>query len=59
LFGGIVERYEAHYDKANRAPADKFSHRVRGFFERWSVKFTAEYYVEKERQDAARGAAGI
>ncbi|MPZ40037.1 MAG: hypothetical protein GEU95_18670 [Rhizobiales bacterium] len=58
LFGGIVERYEAHYDEANLVPADKFSHRVRGFFERWSVKFTAEYYETKERQDAAKGHVG-
>lgn len=58
LFGGIVERYEAHYDEANKAPADKFSHRTRSFFERWSVKFTAEYYETKERQDAAKGHAG-
>jgi hypothetical protein len=57
LFGGIVQRYEAHYDEANRAPADKFSRRVRGFYERWSVKFTAEYYETKERQDAAKGTA--
>ena len=55
LFGGIVQRYTAHYDEANREPAAKFSERMRGFFERWSVKFTAEYYDGKERQDAAKG----
>jgi hypothetical protein len=59
LFGGIVERYEAHYDEANRAPSEKLSDRVRGFFDRWSVKFTAEYYHAKERQDAAKGIAGV
>jgi len=58
LFGGIIERYEAHYNEANREPVDKFSHRARGFFERWSVKFTAEYYETKERQDAGKGYAG-
>jgi len=58
VFGGIVQRYTEHYDHANREPAPKFSDRVRGFFERWSVKFTAEYYDAKERQDAAKGHAG-
>ena len=32
--------------------------RTRGFFQRWSVKFTAEYYEAKEREEAAKGAAG-
>ena len=59
LFGGIVQRYAAHYDEANRAPALKLSERTRGFFQRWSVKFTAEYYQDKERQDAAKGAKGV
>jgi hypothetical protein len=57
VFGGVVQRYTAHYDEANREPAVKFSEKVRGFFERWSVKFTAEYYEAKERQEAAKGAA--
>ena len=59
IFGGIVQRYTAHYDEANRAPAPKFSERARGFFQRWSVKFTAEYYDDKERHDAAKGAANV
>jgi len=58
LFGGIVQRYTAHYDEANRTPALKLSERTRGFFQRWSVKFTAEYYQDKKRQDAAKGVAG-
>jgi hypothetical protein len=53
LLGGIVRRYEAHYDTANRAPAVKVSDRTREFVQRWSVKFTAEYYEAKERKDAA------
>jgi hypothetical protein len=57
LFGGVVQRYAAHYDEANRTPAPKFSERTRGFFQRWSVKFTAEYYQDKERQDVAKAAA--
>ena len=55
VFGGLVQRYTDHYDAANREPAVKFSDRTRNFFERWSVKFTAEYYDKKERLDAAKG----
>ncbi len=57
LFGGIVQRYVAHYDHANRELAPKFSERVRGFFQRWSVKFTVEYYDGKERREPAKDAA--
>jgi hypothetical protein len=57
IFGGIVQRYTERYDQANREPATKFSEKTRGFFQRWSVKFTAEYYDAKERQEAAKGAA--
>jgi hypothetical protein len=57
LLGAIVERYDAHYDEANDKPVGKFSERVRDFYDRWSVKFTAEYYHAKEREDA-KGAAG-
>ena len=53
LFGGIVQRYTAHYDEANRDAGAQVSERTRGFFQRWSVKFTAEYYEDKER--AGRG----
>jgi hypothetical protein len=56
IFGGLVQRYTEHYDRANRDPALKFSDRTRSFFERWSVKFTAEYYDAKERADAAKSA---
>jgi hypothetical protein len=56
IFGGLVQRYTEHYDQANREPAVRFSHKVRSFFERWSVKFTAEYYDAKERD--AKGHAG-
>lgn len=59
LLGAVIRRYDIHYDEANRVPAGKFSERVRGFYDRWSVKFTAEYYEAKERQEAAKGAASV
>jgi hypothetical protein len=55
LFGGLVRRYEAHYEEVNRAPSEPLSERTRDFFARWSVKFTAKYYEDKEREAAAGG----
>jgi hypothetical protein len=57
IFGGIVQRYTERYDQANREPAPKFSERARGFFQRWSIKFTAEYYDDKKRHAAVKGHA--
>ena len=56
LLGVIVERYDAHYDAAHAKPAGKLSERVRDFYARWSVKFTAEYYA-RERRDETKDAA--
>jgi len=55
LIGSIVRRYETHYNEAaeRRDPA-RLSERARGFFERWSIKFSAEYY---ETMDADAKAA--
>jgi hypothetical protein len=49
LIGAIVRRYETHYDEAadQQDPA-RLSERVRGFFERWSIKFSAEHYEVKD-----------
>jgi hypothetical protein len=58
MVGGIVQRYVAHYDHANRVPTEKFSDKARGFFERWSVKFTVEYYEAKEQRGAVSSRAG-
>jgi hypothetical protein len=58
LLGRIVQHYSAHYDRVNREPAEKLSQKMRGFVERWSVKFTAEYYETKAQQDAAKIAGG-
>jgi hypothetical protein len=57
LFGSVVQRYTAHYDDANRAPVEPLSERTRDFFARWSVKFTAQYYEDREREEAAKGNA--
>jgi len=56
LIGSIIGRYAALYDGSDQQQAEKFSKRVSGFFERWSIKFTAEYYEAKERDEAAKRA---
>ena len=57
LFGTIVRRYAAHYDGAGQRPAELFSDRVSGLFSRWSIKFSAEYYEAKEREEAGKAKA--
>jgi hypothetical protein len=48
LIGAIVRSYATHYDGAERQSAEKLSKKIRGFFDRWSIKFSAEYYEAKE-----------
>ena len=58
LIGPVMRRYAEHYEAVERRhePAAKFSEKVGGFFERWSIKFTAEYYEAKECEEAAKAA---
>jgi hypothetical protein len=52
VIGPLVGSYAAHFARAEEQDTDKLSETVRGFFERWSIKFSAEYYEARE-QDAA------
>jgi hypothetical protein len=54
LIGAIVRNYSAHYESVGPAHPEKFSKRAGGFFARWSIKFSAEYYEAKERAEAAK-----
>jgi hypothetical protein len=59
LIGAIIRRYETHYgEAAGRQSPERLSERTRGFFERWSIKFSAAYYEAKdaEANAAARSA---
>jgi len=58
LLGGIVQRYSQHYHDASRQPALPLTDRISGFFSRWSIKFSAEYYEAKERAEAAKSPHG-
>jgi hypothetical protein len=57
LIGPIVRRYAAHYEKAAQRPAELLSEKTSKFFQHWSIKFSAEYYEAKEKEEAAKRAA--
>jgi hypothetical protein len=51
LIGAIIRRYETHYGQAaDRQSPERLSERVRGFFARWSIKFSAEHYEGKDAE---------
>ncbi len=49
LLERIVRRYRQHYEEVNQGREPLLSQRVRDFYDRWSVKFTAQYYEARER----------
>jgi hypothetical protein len=52
LMGPIVNRYFARYGSVySMRPSEQ----VRGLFERWSIKFSADYYEAKERDEGRNG----
>ncbi len=57
LLGAVVKRYADQYEQANRQPAKLLSDRVSGFYSRWSIKFSAEYYEASEREEANKSPA--
>jgi hypothetical protein len=52
LVNSISERYFARYGSMYSAPP---SEQVRGLFERWSIKFSADYYEAKDREEGRNG----
>jgi hypothetical protein len=51
LIGAIIRRYETHYEQAaDRQNPERLSERARGFFDRWSIKFSAKYYEAKDAE---------
>ena len=54
LAGPVVRSYAAHYEHAGPEHPQKLSEQVSGFFSRWSIKFSAEYYEAKDRAEAER-----
>ena len=58
LIGSIVTSYGAHYAAVDQQRAERFSEQASGLFERWSIKFSAEYYEAKEKTEAAEHRVG-
>jgi len=54
LIGAVVRSYAARYDGVSEQQPEKLSKKVSGFFARWSIHFSAEYYEAKEREEAAK-----
>ena len=52
LVSSIMDRYFARYGSVYSTPP---SEQVRGLFERWSIKFSADYYETKEREEGRNG----
>jgi hypothetical protein len=52
LVSSMVSRYFARYGKVY---STRPSEQVRGLFERWSIKFSADYYEAKDRQEGGNG----
>ena len=50
LSSGIVRRYKEHCEEVSHQPSAPFRDKVTGFFARWSIKFSPEYYEAKERE---------
>jgi len=51
LIGPIMDRYEARYGSVD---STRPTEQVRGFFERWSIKLSADYYEAKDREDSRK-----
>ena len=58
LIGRIVRSYAVHYGDPQCRSTAKASERVRGFFQRWSIKFSPEYYEAREQGPGAQRPAG-
>ena len=56
LIGPTANRWLGDFERV-RPPHVKASERLRRAFGKWSIKFSAEYYEAKEREEAAKAAS--
>jgi hypothetical protein len=56
LIGPLVSSYASDFQSVQQRHG-KVSEKLGGVFERWSIKFSAEYYEAKEREKAAKVAS--
>jgi hypothetical protein len=54
LFDEVLRRYRQRYGEVNQQREPLLSERVSNFYDRWSVKFTAKYYEDREREQAVK-----
>lgn len=52
VLGPVVRSYDAHYESADAAPPQRFSQKVKAFFQKWEIKFSPAYYEAKEKDKA-------
>jgi hypothetical protein len=52
LIGPLANRY---FTRSESMYSTRPSEQVRGLFERWSIKFSADYYEAKDREEARNG----
>jgi hypothetical protein len=58
LIGPIIRRYEKQYDEAAQQESpQKLSERIKGIYDRWSIKLSVEYYEAKDAEVATSNAA--
>lgn len=53
VLGPVIRSYETHYESAEAAPPQRFSQKIKTFFQKWEIKFTPAYYEAKEKEKAA------
>jgi hypothetical protein len=58
LIGSIISRCAVRYGGKSQQDAARFSQKAKSFFERWSIKFSAEYYEARDKDEAARRRVG-
>jgi hypothetical protein len=56
LIGPIANRWLYDFERV-KPPHVKASERLRRAFDKWAIKFSAEYYEAKEREEAAKAAS--
>ncbi len=56
VLGPVIRNYEEHYESADSAPPQRFSQKIKAFFQKWEIKFTPAYYEAREKEKAAANA---
>jgi hypothetical protein len=58
LIGPLIRRYETHYNEASEQESpQKLSERIKGIYDRWSIKLSVEYYEAKDAETATSQAS--